>query len=282
MRVSKFLLLAILLVLYCITGSGTLASEEDPPQAAARAARKVRQVIGHRGSCLDRPENTLASCNRAIEARATLTEVDVRTTRDGVLVCLHDADLDRTTSGKGPVGEKTLAELKELDAGSRFDPKFKGERIPTVREVLALCKGKIGVMLDLKETGEAYAEMVAEEVRKHGDPKQTVLGVRSVEHAKRLRKLLPETHQIGLVPNVDSIEAFSAAGVETIRLWPKWLEDKALVPRVRKLGRGLLLGAGAGKKDEVLPLLAHEPDSLSSDDPAQLVKTLAEIAGSGK
>jgi len=67
-----------------------------------------------------------------------------------------------------------------------------------------------------------------------------------------------------------------------IRLWPKWLVDEALVPRVRKLGLELHLGTGLGTRAEVLPLLAHEPESLSSDDPAQLVKTLAEIAGPKK
>lgn len=66
------------------------------------------------------------------------------------------------------------------------------------------------------------------------------------------------------------------------RLWPKWLADEKLVPRVCKLGLELHLGTGMGTKAEVLPLLAHRPESLSSDDPATLVKTLAEIAGSKK
>ena len=62
--------------------------------------------------------------------------------------------------------------------------------------------------------------------------------------------------------------------MKVIRLWPKWLADESLVPRVRKLGFELHLGTGMGTKAEVLPLLAHRPESLSSDDPAQLLKTL--------
>ena len=208
---------------------------------------------------------------------AAVTEVDVRTTRDGALVCLHDADLSRTTDGKGNVGDKTLKEIKELDAGSRFDPKFRDERVPTFREVLQLCKGKIGVMIDLKETGAAYLRQIAAEVREHGEPKRTVIGVRSVEQVKRFRELLPEARQIGLVPTVKDIEAFAEAGVRVVRLWPKWLADDALVPRVRKLGLEIHLGAGTGKRDEVIPLLAHSPESLSADDPAQLIRTLADI-----
>jgi glycerophosphoryl diester phosphodiesterase len=207
-------------------------ADKDKPDLA-QAARKVRQIIAHRGSRIDRPENTLASARRAIEVKADVTETDVRTTRDGVLVCLHDADLGRTTNGKGLVGSKTLAELKALDAGSWFNPKFKGERIPTLRELLELCKGKIIVLLDLKEEGDAYLRKIAAEVRRHGEPKRTILGVRSVEQARLMRKLLPEAKQVGLIPTVASLEDFAAAGVTTIRLWPKWLSDKALVPRAQ-------------------------------------------------
>ncbi len=213
----------------------------------------------------------------AAEAGAHVAEIDARTTKDGVLVCLHDADLNRTTNGTGKVGEITLAELKKLDAGTKFSPKFAGERVPTLREVVTAAKGKIGIMLDLKETGEDYAKKVAAEVREHGEPKRAVVGVRSVEQAKLFRKLLPEARQIGLIPETSDIEAFAAAGVQAIRLWPKWLTDADLVPRVRKTKCELHIGAGKGTADEVRPLLLHRPESLSSDDPAQLVQTLAEL-----
>ena len=250
------------------------------PSEPAKAAAGVKEVIGHMGSCGDRPGNTLASIRRAIAAKAHVAEVDVRTTKDGVLVCLHDPEVDRTTDGTGKVAELTLAEVKKLDAGAKFDAKFKGERVPTLREVLELAKGKIGVMIDLKEDDELYAKMIAGEVREYGEPKRLVLGVRSAEHAKQFRKLLSEARQIGLVPTADDIEPFAKAGVKVIRLWPKWLSDESLVPRVRELGLELHLGTGTGTKAEVLPLLAHKPESLSSDDPAQLLKTLGGYLGS--
>ena len=168
---------------------------------------------------------------RAIEVKADLTETDIRTSRDGVLVCFHDDDVRRTTTAKGKIGDKTLSELKKLDAGGWFDAKYKNERIPTLEEFLTLCKGKIGVMLDLKESGDDYVRQVAGEVRKFGEPGKTVLGIRGVDQAKLMRKLLPEARQVGLVPTTESIEAFVAAGCTTIRLWPKWLADKTLVPR---------------------------------------------------
>lgn len=256
------------------------AAEPDPKLAAA--ARKVRQVIAHRGSSSDRPENTLASYRRAIEVGATVIEIDVRSTRDGVLVSLHDADLSRTTNGKGTVGERTLAELQQLDAGSWFDAQYRDERVPTMQSILTMCKGKIDVMLDLKETGDAYAMKVADLVRRFGEPRRIVVGVRSVEQAQQFRKLLPEARQIGLVPTPQAIVDFAAAGVPMIRLWPKWLTEKDLVPRVRKLGLALHLGADKGNREEVLALLPYEPDSLSSDDPGQLIRTLAAIVGKEK
>lgn len=257
---------------------GLCAADAPEPAKLALAAKQVREVVGHRGSCADRPENTLASYRRGIEARATTVEIDVRTTKDGILVSLHDADLSRTSDGKGLVSEKTLAELKQLDFGSRFDPRFKNERLPTVPEILELCKNQVDVLFDLKETGTAYLERVADVVRKHGEPKRIILGVRSVEQARQLRKLLPDCRQLGLIPEAKDIDSFAAAGVEMIRLWPKWLTEPTLVPLVRKHKVQLHLGAGKGTKEEVVPLLQFAPESLSSDDPARLRQTLAELA----
>ena len=147
-----------------------------------------------------------------------------------------------------------------------------------VREVLEAAFGKVGVMLDLKEEGDEYMERIAANVRRHGEPKRTVIGVRSVAHAARFRKLLPEARQIGLVPTLDDIQPFADAGVPVIRLWPRWLADPTAVARVRAAKCELHVGTGTGTPAEVVPLLAHRPESLSSDDPARLVRTLKEIA----
>jgi glycerophosphoryl diester phosphodiesterase len=274
---------SLIAALFSVSASGFVltaaATGPADPATLAQAAKKVREIIGHRGSSLDRPENTLASYRRAIEAKATVTECDIRTTSDGALVSLHDRDVSRTSNGKGLLGEQTLADLRQLDFGSWFDPKFKDERIPTLKEILQLCRGKIDVMIDLQESGQAYVQKVAALVKKHGEPKRTVLGIRSVEHARQFRKLLPEARQIGLIPATDDIAAFAEAGVETIRLWPKWLADQTLTAKVRQHKKLLHLGTGKGTRDDVTPLLRYEPESLASDDPARLIQTLAAIAG---
>lgn len=252
------------------------------PGTPAESAARVKEVIGHRGSCADRPDNTVVGVTRAAESGAHVAEVDVRTTKDGILVCMHDETVDRTTNGKGKVADLTLVEMKRLDAGARFDIKYTGERVPTFQEVLTAAKGKIGVMVDLKEDGDEYAQRIAATVRAHGEPKRLVIGVRSLAHIRTFATLLPEARQIGLVPKTNDIETFVKAGVKVIRLWPKWLSDESLVPLIRKLGAELHVGAGNGTREEVLPLLVHGPESLSSDDPGKLIKTLEEIRKAGK
>ncbi len=242
----------------------------------------VQQTIAHRGASTEAPENSLASVRRAIESGVTATEIDIRTTADGQLVLLHDATLDRTTNGSGPVGKITLDALRQLDAGSWFDERFQGERVPRLREVLALCRGQIDVVLDLKEQGEPYARAIAAEVREFGEPRRTIVGVRSVAQAKLFRELLPDARQLGLIPNTDAIEAFAEAGVETIRLWPRWLDDRQegksiAAERVRRAGAQLHLNGKTGARDEVQDLLGHQPTSLIADDPRKLVQTLTQL-----
>src|SRR5919197_4354903 len=98
-------------------------------------------VVGHRGAMGYAPENTLASFELAVEQGADVVELDVHLSRDGQVVVIHDEQLDRTTDGRGLVGDRTLDELKRLDAGSWFDPRFAGQRIPTLHEVLAWASG---------------------------------------------------------------------------------------------------------------------------------------------
>jgi glycerophosphoryl diester phosphodiesterase len=243
------------------------------------AARNVTQIIAHRGASAERPECTLEAIQRAIEVKATAVEVDVRTSKDGQLFILHDATLDRTTNGKGPALAMTLAELQQLDAGSSFGPEYRNARIPSLIQAADTCRGRIDILLDLKEQGDNYDKKVAAVIREHGDPVRTIVGVRSLAQAKRFRDLLPKARQLALIPTVDSIEDFAEARVDTIRLWPHWLENSdEPVKRVRAAGTRLHLNGTMGERKETLALLAFQPGSLSSDNPSQLIETLKKIA----
>lgn len=99
-------------------------------------------AVGHRGTVKFAPENTMAAFNKAIELGADLLEMDIRETKDGELVIMHDPTVNRTTDGKGAISQMTLAEIKALDAGAKFNEKFKGERVPTFKEVLDGIRGR--------------------------------------------------------------------------------------------------------------------------------------------
>jgi len=97
-------------------------------------------IVGHRGASGHAPENTLAAFRRAVELGATFIETDLQLSRDAHFVALHDTALDRTTNGRENVHDFTLAQLRELDAGSWFSAEFAGERIPTLEEILAFAR----------------------------------------------------------------------------------------------------------------------------------------------
>lgn len=109
-------------------------------------------VIAHRGASGTRPENTLAAFRRALELGADMVELDVQLTRDGEVVVIHDRSLERTTDGVGPLAARTLAELRMLDAGAWFDPRFAGERVPTLAEVVAAVP--LAINVELKPDGD--------------------------------------------------------------------------------------------------------------------------------
>jgi glycerophosphoryl diester phosphodiesterase len=129
-------------------------------------------ISAHRGSSLVAPENTIETFKAVLEMPVKYIEIDVRTTKDGQLVILHDGKLDRTTSGSGPVQNLTLAEVKQLSAGKGFDEKFKDERIPTLKEVCQLIRdwnashtAKVNLYVDCKEVAPAQ---LVEELTEYG------------------------------------------------------------------------------------------------------------------
>ena len=126
--------------------------------------------IAHRGASGRFPENTMTAFAAAIEAGAQMCELDVQRTRDGAVVVIHDDTVDRTTDGRGAVGAMTLDEIKRLDAGIRFGDDFKGERIPTLEEVLALTDGRCGLNIEIKSDGveREFCHLICQMIVSHG------------------------------------------------------------------------------------------------------------------
>jgi glycerophosphoryl diester phosphodiesterase len=116
-------------------------------------------VIGHRGAAGCAPENTLAGLRKASEFKCRWVEFDVRLTADGQLILLHDERLERTTNGRGEAALLSLATVQRYDAGRRFGAAFRGERVPTLAEAVALLSELgIGANVELKAVRDREAE----------------------------------------------------------------------------------------------------------------------------
>jgi glycerophosphoryl diester phosphodiesterase len=117
-------------------------------------------ALSHRGHSIAFPENTMAAFRAAVEAGVDAIESDVHLTADGQLVMLHDATLDRTTNGTGPVAERTLAEVLELDAWGPFGDRFRGERVPTLDQLLDLA-ADAGIFCIIEVKGADHVQSLA-------------------------------------------------------------------------------------------------------------------------
>jgi glycerophosphoryl diester phosphodiesterase len=187
-----------------------------------------KQLVAHRGASAYAPEHTIEAYTLALEQRADFVEQDLAVTKDGVLVCIHDLTLERTTnveevfpdrftedtSSGTPVrrwlvNDFTLAEIKRLDAGSWFSAPFAGARIPTFQEAVDLVKGKAGLYPELKDPefyrtrGVSPEKLLAEALRKNAlltDPKTPVI-IQSFDDTtiKLLAKALPQVARVWLV-----------------------------------------------------------------------------------
>ncbi len=132
----------------------------------------------------------------AIGEGAQMVELDVRMTRDFFLIVMHDQDIRRTTNGEGKVWDYSLQELRAFDAGSWFGPKFKGERIPTLRQAMDLLPPNVGLNIEVKTDGEPRRKLAMEEACILAIMEKKLEGrtiVSSFDHAylKRFHHLFP-------------------------------------------------------------------------------------------
>jgi glycerophosphoryl diester phosphodiesterase len=181
----------------------------------AGAAPAEADVIAHRGSSGVAPENTVTAIRTAIRQKADFVEIDVQRSKDGRLVNFHDCTLERTTDveerfpGRPSyrVSDFTWKELRTLDAGAWFHPRYAGERIASVREVIQEVRGRTGLLAEISPCGhyDGLPEDLAGELRAVPDYLRRAvardeLGVQSfeVEDAKRFHDLLPQVPGGGL------------------------------------------------------------------------------------
>ncbi len=231
--------------------------------------------VAHRGGIADGfPENTLAAFRRAIALGAAVIEIDLRGTKDGKIVVLHDETLDRTTNGTGRVTDHDLAELKTLDAGG-------GARIPTYDEVLDLVSGTgVQLLLDIKVSPVLDKRQVVVLTETRGAVPDVIVGVRTLGDLGEFRALNPELRTLGFVGSLEDVEPFVTAGVDIVRLWPRWIRaDPEVVRRVQQRGRPVWTTAGDAPREELEELVALGVDGVLTDHPGVMAELLSDMEG---
>ncbi len=163
-------------------------------------------VFGHRGARAYAPMNTLPAFELAAEQGAQGIELDVHRSQDGYPVIVHDFVVDATSDGTGRVTEKTLAELKALDAGTWFDARFAGTRIPTLDEVFEAVGKRLLVNVEIKSESvgtDGVEQVVADCIRRHTMEARVVVSSFNPLALKQFRALLPDV-PIGFLYAADS------------------------------------------------------------------------------
>lgn len=185
--------------------------------------------IAHRGASGNghAPENTLAAFQMAIDMGVDGVECDVHCTKDGQVVVIHDYDLDRTTDSKGAIKYLTLNEVKTADAGSWVDPRFAGQRVPTLSEVLKLTKGKITTLIEIKQ--ENIADKVISEIEDAKAEAEVVIISFSKDTLKDAQSINPKIQR-----------AFLESGRKAVKKHSKILE---LIQQAAEVGGALDLAS---------------------------------------
>lgn len=245
--------------------------------------------IGHRGASGEglAPENTLAAFELAIELGVDLIELDVQQTGDGRLVVVHDATLDRTTDLSGPVSDKTLAEIRRGDAGSWFSPRFRGERVPLLEEVLELAHRRVLTLVEIK--ARHIAERVVQVVEEMGAEDQVVIQSfvpQTVRRVKLLAPALPAALLVSTLPTTPArirvrrlAREVLEAGANAVGIW-----HTALTPALLEEMRQRSIGVWAWTVDDEIvmrDLALMGVQGLITNYPDRLNQVLQELEGEG-
>lgn len=213
--------------------------------------------IGHRGARAYEPENTLLSFKKALELGVDAVELDVRRTKDGEIVVIHDAKVDRTTNGKGPVSELTLREIKQLVTE-------KGEKIPTLEEALDFLDKKVKILIELKEIG--FEKKVLSLIHEKGLEKNVII-VSFLEEALRKVRELKDEVETGLIYVRHKNPIKAALELRANYLLPLYrFTHTANVQKAHEKGLKVIVWT-INKQEEVAEYAKKGVDGIASDRP---------------
>jgi len=237
--------------------------------------------IAHRGFSAQYPENTILSFQKALELGVTWIELDLQTTADDQLVVMHDATVDRTTDGTGPVSEKTLEEVLALDAGIHRDEVFRNQRVPTFDQVLDQLDPAPRIVVELKFFGFDAIPRVLDAIASAGAQSRTVISSFDLPKLPRVKALAPEMPLTALLKaegreTQELISMTIDLGADTIA--PRCSDiDRSLVEQAHHAG--LLVrawGLGRDQGEEMSRMMDCGVDGMTTDRPDILQRLVRE------
>ena len=236
----------------------------------AQVGRPV--IVAHRGSSAIAPENTLSAFSQAILDRADAAELDVRATKDGEIVAIHDSHLSRTTDGHGRVENCLFSDLKKLDAGGWFGRKFASERVPALTEVLELIGGRIGINIEVKSrpgafAGAGFIEKLVGILREYRNRESVLVSSFNTEIIKSIKKIEPGI-VTGLIYGQGAGFTREYTGADFLICSKRFLRRKT-VAKEHKLGHRIGVYV-VNDSRTFLRLSKWGVDSVYSDNPAYL------------
>lgn len=195
------------------------------------------KITAHRGDSHSAPENTLSAFKKAMDNMADYIELDVRQTKDGKIVVMHDNSTFRTTGVARKVGEMTLDEIKQLDAGSFFDESYAGEEIPTLDEVLELVNGKIMVNIEIKtaDTDQNIAQEVVKVIDSYDAQDKVVITSFDYHALQQVKQWNPDI-QVGYILSVAYGDFYNMDGVDFFSMNASFLSIR-LVDAIHNSGK---------------------------------------------
>ena len=208
-------------------------------------------LLAHRGLVQHAPENTLSSFAAAIELGLSI-ELDVYQTHDEHLVVIHDKTVDRTTNGTGEVTEMTLAEIRKLDAGSWFDPRFAGEKVPTLEEVFKLIRERqrtpVTIALNMKVISPGIEQNIVRLVEKYDLLDQLFAFGQSNDSSRRFKQANPQLRTTVYL-NSNETDQFAVALNDPLAdcLWVRFIPNAETMKQARKLGKQVWLALHIGE-----------------------------------
>lgn len=233
-------------------------------------------IVAHRGASAERPENTLPAFELAIAQGADVIECDVRRTADGHLVVMYDETLDRTTDGTGPLRQRTLDEVRALDAGG-------GARVPLLEEVLELARGRVRVNVDLKEAD--LPEDAVATVRRL-DMLDGVTFISFLPEVwDEIDRLSPESPVVHLVRSAAALAgmAMGEVGTQSVSAgigMPYGLVSPEIVENMRRHGYGVFAWT-VDDEAEMRRLIDCGVNGIVTNRPAAAVEVVRQVAGAG-